>query len=98
MEAVMATATASLKGMYIDGKWSQADDGKTLGVIDPDTEEVIEEIAYGGRAEVRRALEAAHKAMPAWMKLTPCDRGKILKKTADLMRERLDHIARTMTM
>src|SRR5438105_4595215 len=36
--------------------------------------------------------------MPAWMKLTPWDRGKILKKTADLMRERLDHIARTMTL
>src|SRR5437667_787669 len=97
-EAVMATATASLKRMYIDGKWCEADNGKTLGVINPATEEVLEEIAYGGRAEVRRALEAAHKAMPAWMKLTPWDRGKILKKTAELMRERLDHIARTMTL
>src|SRR4029077_6662808 len=35
---------------------------------------------------------------PGWMKLTPWDRGKILKKTAELMRERIDHIARTMTM
>src|SRR5262245_36861922 len=94
----MATATAALKRMYIDGKWCAADKGGTLGVINPATEEVLEEIAYGGRAEVRRALEAAHKAMPGWMKLTPWDRGKILKKTAELMRERLDHIARTMTM
>ena len=94
----MATATARLKRMYIDGKWCAADNGKTLGVINPATEEVLEEIAYGGRAEVRRALEAAHKAMPGWMKLTPWDRGKILKKTAELMRERLDHIARTMTL
>src|SRR5438874_1900865 len=94
----MATATAGLKRMYIDGKWCAADNGKTLGIINPATEEVLEEIAYGGRAEVRRALEAAHKAMPGWMKLTPWDRGKILKKTADLMRERLDHIARTMTL
>src|SRR5712691_1148125 len=94
----MATATAALKRMYIDGKWCEADNGKTLGVINPATEEVLEEIAYGGRAEVRRALEAAHRAMPGWMKLTPWDRGKILKKTAELMRERLDHIARTMTL
>jgi len=94
----MARATAGLKRMYIDGKWCAADNGKTLGVINPATEEVLEEIAYGGRTEVRRALEAAHKAMPAWMKLTPWDRGKILKKTAELMRERLDHIARTMTL
>ena len=36
--------------------------------------------------------------MPAWMKLTACDRAKVLKKTADLMRERADAIARTLTM
>src|SRR6266567_1481893 len=94
----MATATATLKRMYIDGKWCAADSGKTLGVINPATEEVLEEIAYGGRADTRRALEAAHKAMPAWMKLTSWDRAKVLKKTADLMRERADGIARTMTM
>src|SRR5712692_8076749 len=94
----MTTATASLKRMYIDGKWCAADNGKTLGVINPATEEVLEEIAYGGRAEVRRALEAAHKAMPGWMKLTPWDRAKILKKTAELMRERLENIARTLTL
>src|SRR5205823_2200172 len=46
----------------------------------------------------RRALEAAHKAMPAWMKLTSWDRAKVLKKTADLMRERADAIARTLTL
>src|SRR5436190_5760897 len=94
----MATATASLKRMYIDGKWSAADDGRTLGVINPATEEVICEVAYGGRAEAKRALEAAHKAMPGWMKLTPWDRAKILKKTAELVRERADAIARTLTM
>src|SRR2546426_1298229 len=94
----MATATASLKHMYIDGKWCESEDGRTLGVINPATEEVITEIAYGTRKEARRALEAAHRAMPGWMKLTSWDRGKILKKTADFMRERADAIARTMTM
>ncbi|HEV3258583.1 MAG TPA: NAD-dependent succinate-semialdehyde dehydrogenase [Gemmataceae bacterium] len=94
----MATATASLKRMYIDGKWCDADSRRTLGVINPATEEVLSEVAYGSRAETRRALEAAARAMPAWMKLTSWDRAKVLKKTADLMRERLDAIARTMTM
>jgi succinate-semialdehyde dehydrogenase / glutarate-semialdehyde dehydrogenase len=93
----MVTATASLKRMYIDGKWCDADNGGTLGVINPATEEVITDIAYGGRAEARRAIEAAHKAMPVWMKLTAWDRAKVLKKTAELMRERLDAIARTLT-
>src|SRR5262245_45616554 len=94
----MATATATLKKMFVDGKWVEADRGRTLGVINPATEEVIADIAYGGRAETKRALEAAHRAMPAWMKLTAWDRAKVLKKTAELMRERADSIARTLTM
>jgi succinate-semialdehyde dehydrogenase / glutarate-semialdehyde dehydrogenase len=94
----MATATASLKRMYIDGKWCEADGHRTLEVINPATEEAIEEIAYGGRGETRRALEAAHRAMPGWMKLTAWDRAKILKKTADLMRDRCEKIARTLTL
>jgi succinate-semialdehyde dehydrogenase/glutarate-semialdehyde dehydrogenase len=94
----MATATASLQRMYIDGKWVAADDGRTLGVINPATEEVLEEIAYGGRAEARRALEAANRALPGWMKQTSWDRAKVLKKTAELMRERIEAIARTMTL
>ena len=55
-------------------------------------------MAFGSRADTKRALEAAAKAMPAWMKLTAFDRAKVLKKTADLMRERADAIARTLTM
>src|SRR6266581_518288 len=94
----MATATATLKRMYIDGKWCEAENGRTYEVINPATEEVLAEIAYGGRTETRRALEAAARAMPAWMKQTSWDRAKVLKKTAELMRERADAIARTLTM
>jgi succinate-semialdehyde dehydrogenase/glutarate-semialdehyde dehydrogenase len=94
----MATATAALHKMYIDGKWCEAEGGGTLGVINPATEEVLAEVAYGGRADARRALEAAGRALPAWMKLTAWDRAKILKKTAELMRERADAIARTLTL
>jgi succinate-semialdehyde dehydrogenase/glutarate-semialdehyde dehydrogenase len=94
----MATATAALKRMYIDGKWCEADKGGTIGVINPATEDVITDVAYGGRAEAHRAIEAAAKAMPGWMKQTSWDRAKVLKKTAELMRERCDAIARTLTM
>ena len=48
----MATATATLKKMYIDGKWCEAADGKTVGVINPATEEVIADMAFGSRADV----------------------------------------------
>ena len=100
-----ATATAPTAGvpvknrqMFIDGRWTDASTGKTLAVDNPATEEVIAEVAFGGREDCRRAIDAAAKAMPAWMKLTAYDRAKVLKKTAELMRERADALARTMTM
>ncbi len=94
----MTTATATQTHLFIDGKWCEADSGKTHPVVNPATEELVAEVAWGGRTETRRALEAAQRAMPAWMKLSAWDRAKILKKTADLIRERADAIARTMTI
>jgi succinate-semialdehyde dehydrogenase / glutarate-semialdehyde dehydrogenase len=96
----MATATASTtkQRMFIDGKWCDADDGRTLTVINPATEEGVADVAYGGRKETHRAVEAAARAMPGWQKLTSWDRAKVLKKTAELMRERVDAIARMLTM
>ncbi|MEI7688447.1 MAG: NAD-dependent succinate-semialdehyde dehydrogenase, partial [Planctomycetota bacterium] len=96
----MATATAATQAarMFIDGQWCDAQDGKTVGVINPATEEIVAPMAFGSRADTKKAIEAAGRAMPAWMKLTAFDRAKILKKTADLMRERADDMARTLTM
>lgn len=83
--------------LYIDGQWCDASTGKKLGVVNPATEETFAEVSFGNRADCARAVAAASAAMPAWMKLTPYDRAKVLKKTADLMRERADTLARTMT-
>jgi succinate-semialdehyde dehydrogenase/glutarate-semialdehyde dehydrogenase len=86
------------RNLFIDGEWRNAANGKSLGVDNPATEEIIAEVAFGNRDDCRRAIDAAAKAMPEWMKLTSYDRAKVLKKTADLMRERADGLARTMTM
>jgi succinate-semialdehyde dehydrogenase/glutarate-semialdehyde dehydrogenase len=94
----MASATAAAKRMLIDGQWCEAADGRTLAVTNPATEETVQEIAFGSRQDTHRAIAAAHKAMQSWMKLTPYDRAKVLKKTAELMRERADAIARTLTL
>jgi succinate-semialdehyde dehydrogenase/glutarate-semialdehyde dehydrogenase len=94
----MATATAAAKRMYIDGQWCEAADGRTLAVTNPATEETVHDIAFGSRKDTHRAIAAAHKAMQSWMKLTAYDRARVLKKTAELMRERADAIARTLTL
>ena len=83
--------------MYIDGRWCDADGGRTLAVINPADESTITEVAYGGRAEADRAVAAAARAFPAWRALSAYDRAKPLKRTADLMRERADALARMLT-
>src|SRR5271166_3509704 len=104
-EPDMATATArGATGaaeyptrMFIDGLWCDAPDGQTLAVINPADESVLAEVAYGTRAEADRAIAAAEHAFPAWRALSVYDRAKILKRTAELMRERADRIARALT-
>jgi len=84
--------------LYIDGQWLDSSSGKKIGVENPATEEIIAEVSSGTREDCKRAIAAASEAMKTWMKQTPYDRAKVLKKTADLMRERADGLARTMTM
>ena len=93
----MATDSTYRK-LYINGQWCDSASGKRLDVTNPATEEVLAQVAFGGREDCAKAIDAAAKAMPAWMKLTAYDRAKVLKKTADLMRERADALARTLTM
>ena len=93
----MATATGTPTQMYIDGRWTDAESGRTLAVINPADESTLAEVAYGGRAEADKAVASAARAFPAWKALTAYDRAKILKKTADLLRERAETIARALT-
>ncbi len=94
----MATVTEFRTQMYINGQWVDADGGKTLAVINPADESTITEVSFGGRAEAERAIDAAAKAMPDWRARSAYERAKILKGTADLMRQRADTIARTLTL
>lgn len=89
---------ASHYRMYIDGEWCDAASGRTLGVINPATEEIIREVPYGGREDARRAVAAAARAFPEWAAKTAYDRAAVLSKTAALMRERLEEIARALSM
>ncbi len=95
----MSTAVAEKipTQMYIDGAWCDALTGKTLAVINPADESVVAEVAYGSADEAQRAIDAASRAFPGWRALSAYDRGKILKKTAELMRDRVETIGRTLT-
>ncbi len=84
--------------LYIDGEWTGAKSGEKIEVINPATEEPIEAVDFGGREEAANALAAADRAFREWKKLTAWKRGEYLRKIADLIRERADDIAYTMTL
>jgi len=82
---------------YIDGEWSDADNGATLAVGNPATGEQLGTVPLMGAAETRRAIEAANAAWPAWRKKTAKERAAILRKWNDLILENADDLALLMT-
>ena len=66
-------------------------------VTNPANGDVIQEIPDGGREEAARAIDAAYEAFPARAAATAYDRSAILYRAWQLMIERKDHLARTMT-
>ncbi|MDH5234237.1 MAG: aldehyde dehydrogenase family protein, partial [Gemmatimonadota bacterium] len=82
----------------IDGAWTDAVDGGRWDVMNPATEETIRSVPFGARADCRAAIEAAARAFPVWARATPYERGAILQRTAQLLRERADAIGRTTVM
>jgi len=82
---------------YVDGSWVGAEGGGTVNVEDPATGEVIGTIPDMGRAETKRAIDAANAAWPAWRAMTAKQRGAILRKWFDLMMENQEDLAVIMT-
>jgi succinate-semialdehyde dehydrogenase/glutarate-semialdehyde dehydrogenase len=82
---------------YIDGKWVAADSGRTIVVKNPATGEPVGEVPALGTAETRRAIEAAHRAQPAWRAHTAKERAAILRRLYDLMLANADDLAVIMT-
>jgi succinate-semialdehyde dehydrogenase/glutarate-semialdehyde dehydrogenase len=84
--------------LFIDGAWCAAASGRTLPVMNPATGKQIGTLAHAEKADLDRALAAAEKGFAAWKKISAFERYKIMRKAANLMRERLDLVATLMTM
>ena len=84
--------------LFIDGAWCAAASGRTLPVMNPATGKQIGTLAHAERPDLDRALEAARKGFAVWRKISAFERSKIMRKAANLLRERADMIAPLMTM
>ena len=83
--------------LYIDGQWSDADNGATLPVMNPATREEIVAIPNAGADETRRAIEAADRAFASWRQVVAKERSAVLKRWYQLIMENQEDLARLMT-
>ena len=94
-ESVVANAP---KQLFMGGEWVDGACGKTLDVIDPSTGEVLTSVADASPADGQRALDAAVAAQAEFAKMAPRKRSDILMKAFHLMHERIEDLARLMTL
>ncbi len=83
--------------LHIDGEWINGAGRKSEDVINPATGKALAPLPHASKADLDRALAAAEKGLKVWSATSPYDRSKVLRKAADLMRERADQIARIIT-
>src|SRR6202167_570688 len=96
MATQLAAAYAEL-GLFIGGEWLGAEGRKTSPVLNTATEEKNGDLPHASKKDMDRALAEAERGFRLWRAIFPDARGKILKRTAELMRDRAEEIARIAT-
>ena len=84
--------------LHVGGQWRAAQGGRTIDVVNPANEEVLGTLAHASTADLDEVLDWAAKGFAVWRKLSAHERAKLMRKAADLLRERLDKIAALMTL
>ncbi len=83
---------------YVNGRYVDDEQGAALPVIYPATGETIATLHAATTNIVELAVEAAHEAQPRWARMRPADRGRVLRRAADILRARNAELARLETL
>ncbi len=83
--------------LFIDGKWLNGEGRKGEDVINPATGKVLGHLPHASKADLDAALTAAARGFQVWKNTTAYDRAKIMRKAAELLRERADHVSTVQT-
>jgi succinate-semialdehyde dehydrogenase/glutarate-semialdehyde dehydrogenase len=82
--------------LYVDGAWLNGDGRQSEDVLNPATGKALARLPHAGKADLDAALAAADKGLKAWRNTSAYDRAKIMRKAADLIRERADAMSRIL--
>jgi succinate-semialdehyde dehydrogenase/glutarate-semialdehyde dehydrogenase len=85
--------------MYIDGTFIyESDREKIQDVINPANLQVIGKLPHATKNDLDMALQAADRAFQSWRHVSPMEKSRILRRVAELTRERAEEIARNITL
>jgi succinate-semialdehyde dehydrogenase/glutarate-semialdehyde dehydrogenase len=82
---------------FVGGQWIAADSAQTTEIRNPASGEVLGTVPDMGAPETRRAIDAAHAALPGWSKKTAAERARLMRKWFDLMLANVEDLAIIMT-
>ena len=91
--------TEMIERLFVAGGWTDAaSSGATFEVTNPANGETLATLPDGGREEMQRAIDAAAAAQDGWAATPAQKRARIMRRAADLMHERKEHLAAVMTL
>jgi len=98
-----AQASGTLPGLpehhFIDGRWQPPASGRRMQSLDPGTGEAFAEFAAGDAKDVDVAVKSARAALAGpWRRATPAQRGRVLQRCAELIREHAEQLAVVETL
>lgn len=83
----------SVYGNYIGGEWREPVSGRYMDNISPVNGQVFCQVPRSDAADINLALDAAHKAAPAWGQTSPGERSNLLLRIADRIEQNLEKLA-----
>ena len=88
-----------MKQLFLNGKFVDASSGRSFAVVNPATEQPLDEVAEADGRDVDLAVTAARKALDEgkWRTMGPGDRARLMFKAADLMESKLDEFVQLET-
>ncbi len=84
--------------LYINGHWREGAEARKLPVRNPATGEVMGDLACAETADLEEVAEAANRGFEVWRKISAFDRYKMMRKAAQLLRDRVETVAQLMTL
>jgi succinate-semialdehyde dehydrogenase/glutarate-semialdehyde dehydrogenase len=84
--------------LHINGTWRAAEDDRWIAVTDPVNGQAVGRVAHASQSDLDAALLAADAGFKVWSRTSAFERAKVMRRAADILRERVEEIARWMTI